>query len=72
MDKVSVIVLSYNNLGGLTHTIPSVYQQDYKNLEVILGDDGSEDYDEYFFDQCENNLLRNENIVLRYHNSENV
>ena len=49
MDKVSVIVLSYNNLGGLTHTIPSVYQQDYKNLEVILGDDGSEDYDEDFF-----------------------
>ena len=73
MDKVSVIVLSYNNLGGLTHTIQSVYQQDYKNLEVILGDDGSEDYDEDFFDQCENNLLRNENIsVLRYHNSENV
>lgn len=73
MDQVSVIVLSYNNLNRLKDTILSIIMQDYDNLEVILGDDGSADYNDELFARCESILTKNKNIsVSRYHNEKNI
>ena len=43
MSKVSVIVPVYNAEKGLRRCIESILSQDYRDLEVILIDDGSRD-----------------------------
>lgn len=45
MDKplVSVCVLSYNSGETILDTLESIYNQDYKNIELIISDDGSKD-----------------------------
>lgn len=43
MDKVSVIVAIYNVEAYLRKCLESIIKQSYKNLEIILVDDGSQD-----------------------------
>ena len=43
MDKISVIVPIYNVEKYLNKCIDSIVNQTYKNLEIILIDDGSTD-----------------------------
>jgi alpha-1,3-rhamnosyltransferase len=43
MDKVTVIIPSYNHETFVTESINSVLNQDYKNIELIVIDDGSKD-----------------------------
>lgn len=43
MDKVSIIVAIYNSEKFLEKNIESIINQTYKNLEIILVDDGSPD-----------------------------
>lgn len=40
---VSVTILSYNRKNELRHTLTKVYEQDYKNIEVIVVDNASSD-----------------------------
>ena len=40
---VSVIILSYNHVGFIENTIRSILNQSYKNIEIIVIDDGSTD-----------------------------
>lgn len=40
---VSVVVPVYNNQDTITNTLDSIFSQDYKNIEVILVNDGSTD-----------------------------
>lgn len=40
---VSVNILSYNRKEDLRHTLTKVYEQDYKNIEVIVVDNASSD-----------------------------
>lgn len=45
MEKVSVIIPTYNNAQQLERAVMSIFIQNYKNIEVIIVDDGSsEDY----------------------------
>lgn len=46
-DMISVITLSYNNLNYFEECLESIIQQDYENIEWILCDDGSAQYDFY-------------------------
>jgi len=41
--KVSVMVITYNQVKFIRETIESVLQQDYPNFEYIIADDGSSD-----------------------------
>ena len=46
-DKlVSVILLSYNSADQLPRALGSVFAQDYPRLEIIVTDDGSEEFSE--------------------------
>lgn len=42
-DMVSIIVLTYNSEKYIKETLKSIEKQTYKNLEVIIADDGSKD-----------------------------
>ena len=41
--KVSVIILSFNQAEFIAEAINSVLNQTYKNLEIIISDNGSTD-----------------------------
>ncbi|HEM2829153.1 TPA: glycosyltransferase family 2 protein, partial [Streptococcus suis] len=43
MEKVSVIVPVYNGEKHLRQCVESIMAQDYKNLEILLINDGSKD-----------------------------
>lgn len=49
-EKISVIVSVYNKVDYLNKCIESICQQTYKNLEIILVDDGSNDGSESICD----------------------
>lgn len=56
--KVSVIIPTYNRDGTITHAIESVLNQTYKNLEVIVVDDNSNDNTENVVKLIQDKRLR--------------
>lgn len=64
-DKlVSIIILSYRNLNYLMETIDSVLAQTYSNIELIIGDDGTpnfnkETYLNYIINSKNNGNIKN-------------
>lgn len=56
---VSVIVLSYRNVEGITPTLLSILDQDYPNIEVIVSDDGTDGF-QSLIPEIEN-LIREKN-----------
>ena len=44
---VSVIVLSYKNVKGIYDTVDSILRQDYDNIEIVISDDGTPNFEEY-------------------------
>ena len=62
--KVSVIVPIYNNIKFLKRCVESIENQTYKNLEIILIDDGSTDGSSKLCDD----LVVNDSRVHVYHN----
>lgn len=44
-DLVTVIVLSYKNIDGIYNTVNSILIQDYENIEIIISDDGTPDFE---------------------------
>lgn len=65
---VSVIVPNYNHGNFLTQRLESIYNQTYKNLEVILLDDASTDNSRQILDKYAKN---NPGITHKIYNQEN-
>ena len=68
MEKVSVIIPSYNRFKYLLNTIESVKNQTYTNLEIIVINDGSIQKDYYNYDWEANNI----NIIHLEKNSKEI
>jgi glycosyltransferase involved in cell wall biosynthesis len=43
MPKVSIMIVTYNQVDFIHETLKSAIEQDYENLEVVVADDGSKD-----------------------------
>ena len=55
---VSIIVPVYNVEKFIFKTVNSILNQDYKNIEIILVDDGSPDNSARIIDELAKNRLR--------------
>ena len=56
MEKVSVIIPTFNRFNYLLNTIESVKKQTYKNLEIIVINDKSTQKEYYNYDWDANNI----------------
>ena len=56
MDKVSVVIPTYNRFKYLLNTVKSVKEQTYSNIEIIVVNDCSEEKEYYEYDWKENNI----------------
>jgi glycosyltransferase involved in cell wall biosynthesis len=56
MDKVSVIIPSYNRFSTLLNTIDSIKKQTYKNIEIIVVNDKSTQKEYYNYDWIKENV----------------
>ena len=56
MDKISVIIPSFNRFKYLLNTIKSIKEQTYKNIEIIVINDKSSQKEYYEYDWDLNNI----------------
>jgi glycosyltransferase involved in cell wall biosynthesis len=67
MDKVSVIIPTYNRFSFLLNTIKSIKEQTYENIEIIVVNDRSTEDEYYKYDWKSNNII----IIHLKENSKN-
>lgn len=69
----SIVVLCYQNTDSLWDMLDSICQQDYPNIELIVSDDGSNDFDAQAVKQyIEENKRENITSVIVRQNPENM
>lgn len=69
MDKVSIHIISYNQKNYIEEAILSAVNQDYKNLEVVVSDDGSTDGTAEIISKCQKQFT---NRIIALLNKDNV
>lgn len=70
--RVSVVVLTYRNLSLLPRCLKSIFSQDYDNLEIIIQDDGSVEFDEKNVETLLKEKKNNITNVIINHNTKNL
>lgn len=66
-------ILSYNNYCYMTETLDSLFEQDYPNIELLISNDGSDDFDEQqLADYIEKNKGENIKRVFINNNAQNI
>lgn len=67
MSKFTVCIASYNQMNYINTALKSVLEQDYKNIEIIIADDCSKDFDEKKIEKFikENNKDNKEYKILK-------
>jgi teichuronic acid biosynthesis glycosyltransferase TuaG len=68
MDKVSVVVPTYNRFDFLLNTIKSIKEQTYKNIEIIVVNDCSSEKEYYEYDWKGNDIV----IIHLPQNTNNI
>ncbi len=68
--KVSVIIPSYNEEVGIIGTIKSIFKSKYKNVEIIVVNDGSTDNTDKLIKNFQKTVTK-EKISLKYFYKEN-
>ncbi|GAB5615729.1 hypothetical protein JCM31739_05540 [Faecalimonas canis] len=64
---VTIIVLTYKDFSGLNKTMEAILEQTYQNIEIIISDDGSENYQEEMFLPFKRKAEeRNKKIILKH------
>ena len=63
MEKVSVIIPTFNRFKYLLNTIKSVKEQSYKNIEIIVVNDGSSRDAKSIFNQISTQNVRESYLV---------
>lgn len=73
-DKtVSIVILSYNNFKYLFDALSSVFEQNYENLQIVISNDGSADFDEdKLTEYVESNKSSNVKSVIVNNNERNI
>ena len=56
MPKISVIIPLYNQKQYISHAIGSIINQSYKNIEIIVVNDGSTDHPEKILEKYQNEI----------------
>lgn len=59
MKKFSIIVLYYNQIKFIEECLKSIYQQSYKNIQIIIADDCSKDFDINYVNNVNKKYNRN-------------
>lgn len=64
---VTIIVLTYKDFSGINKTIEAILEQTYQNIEIIISDDGSENYQEDMFLPFQKEAeQKNKRIILKH------
>ena len=70
---VSIMVLCYNNQQFIYENLKSIFEQTYPNLEVLIGDDASEEFDaEELICWINKNRTQNIKHITLYESKENL
>lgn len=70
---MSVVIISYNNLQYIKECLDSLFSQSYPSIELIIADDGSENFDMIMLrDYIEKNKSDNIKFIQIFTNSENL
>ena len=70
---ISILILCYNNQDLLYENLKSVFIQDYSNLEIIIGDDASENFNvEVLINWLSKNRTPNIKRIRIIENEENI
>ena len=62
MELVSIVIITYNSAAYVLETLESAKNQTYRNIELIISDDGSTDNT---IEICKKWLLKNKNRFVR-------
>ena len=68
MDEISIIIPVYNTSKYIKKCLDSIANQTFKNLEIIIVNDGSTDDSEDIIKQW---IKKNNNVKIKYFNKEN-
>ena len=66
-NLVTIVVLTFRQFENIDNNINSILSQSYRNMEVIVSDDGSENFDELKIKKL---FKENQNIKFQIHHSE--
>ncbi|MGL5931838.1 MAG: glycosyltransferase family 2 protein [Cetobacterium sp.] len=72
-DKlVSIIVLTYRNFDNIEKNLKSIFYQNYSNIEIIVSDDGSDNFDVEKIEKILENKLQNIKNIQVIHHEKNI
>ncbi len=70
--SISIILLTYRDFNGVIESAESVLNQTYSDVELIVSDDGSDNFEEKFFEETKQLAGKKKKKMIVYHHKQNV